>query len=130
EVLAESEVAIKDVNLSVDEVTLAQALVALKSAKVQEKGDVIEDPSVPVITVSASTKDSAATITTATRSKELFFKSQDKGKRKMVEPEKPMKKKELIRLVEEIASKLQAEFDEEVRLAREKAEKNKKPMLP
>ncbi|GJW83205.1 hypothetical protein Tco_0156350 [Tanacetum coccineum] len=55
EVLAESEVAIKDVNLSVDEVTLAQALVALKSAKVQEKGDVIEDPSVPVITVSAST---------------------------------------------------------------------------
>ncbi|GKD10405.1 hypothetical protein Tco_1190090 [Tanacetum coccineum] len=96
---------------------------ALKSAKVQEKGDVIEDPSVPVITVSASTKDSAATITTATRSKELFFKSQDKGKRKMVEPEKPMKKKELIRLVEEIASKLQAEFDEEVRLAREKAKK-------
>ncbi|GJS11443.1 hypothetical protein Tco_0368239 [Tanacetum coccineum] len=34
-----------------------------------------------------------------------------------------MKKKELIRLDEEIASKLQAEFDEEVRLAREKAEK-------
>ncbi|GKA69325.1 hypothetical protein Tco_0775389 [Tanacetum coccineum] len=41
----------------------------------------------------------------------------------MVEPEKPMKKKELIRLDEEIASKLQAEFDEEVRLAREKAKK-------
>ncbi|GJT16826.1 hypothetical protein Tco_0875532 [Tanacetum coccineum] len=41
----------------------------------------------------------------------------------MVEPKKPMKKKELIRLDEEIASKLQAEFDEEVRLAREKAEK-------
>ncbi|GJU19171.1 hypothetical protein Tco_1152513 [Tanacetum coccineum] len=41
----------------------------------------------------------------------------------MVEPEKPMKKKELIRLDEEIVSKLQAEFDEEVRLAREKAEK-------
>ncbi|GJY25369.1 hypothetical protein Tco_0400095 [Tanacetum coccineum] len=34
EVLAESEVAVKDVNLSVDEVTLAQALAALKSAKV------------------------------------------------------------------------------------------------
>ncbi|GKC60460.1 hypothetical protein Tco_1088058 [Tanacetum coccineum] len=34
-----------------------------------------------------------------------------------------MKKKELIRLDEEIASKLQAKFDEEVRLAREKAEK-------
>ncbi|GKB94188.1 hypothetical protein Tco_0980325 [Tanacetum coccineum] len=33
EVLAEPEVTIKDVNLSVDEVTLAQALAALKSAK-------------------------------------------------------------------------------------------------
>ncbi|GKA95704.1 hypothetical protein Tco_0817799 [Tanacetum coccineum] len=41
----------------------------------------------------------------------------------MVEPKKPMKKKELTRLDEEIASKLQAEFDEEVRLVREKAEK-------
>ncbi|GJR51176.1 hypothetical protein Tco_1401697 [Tanacetum coccineum] len=37
EVVVESEVADKDVNLSVDEVTLAQALAALKSAKVQEK---------------------------------------------------------------------------------------------
>ncbi|GKE36391.1 hypothetical protein Tco_1459796, partial [Tanacetum coccineum] len=45
------------------------------------------------------------------------------GKRKLVEPEKPMKKKEVIRLDEEIASKLQAKFNEEVRLAREKAEK-------
>ncbi|GKC09180.1 hypothetical protein Tco_1000790 [Tanacetum coccineum] len=34
EVLAEPEVTVKDVNLSVDEVTLAQALKALKSAKV------------------------------------------------------------------------------------------------
>ncbi|GKB27087.1 hypothetical protein Tco_0866488 [Tanacetum coccineum] len=41
----------------------------------------------------------------------------------MVEPEKPMKKKELIRLDEEITSKLKAKFDKEVRLAREKAEK-------
>ncbi|GJS79438.1 putative reverse transcriptase domain-containing protein [Tanacetum coccineum] len=39
EVLAEPEVTIKDVNLSVDEVTLAQALAALKSAKVQEKAN-------------------------------------------------------------------------------------------
>ncbi|GJT40451.1 hypothetical protein Tco_0940316 [Tanacetum coccineum] len=34
----------------------------------------------------------------------------------MVEPEKPMKMKELIRLDEEIASKLQAEFDEEAKI--------------
>ncbi|GJZ08055.1 hypothetical protein Tco_0542338 [Tanacetum coccineum] len=119
EVLAESEVTVKDVNLSVYEVTLAQAVAALKSAKVLEKGDVIEEPSVPASTVSASTKDSAATTTTATiptLRKGIVFQES--------EPEKPMKKKELIRLDEEIASKLQAKFDEEVRLAREKAKKD------
>ncbi|GJZ07904.1 hypothetical protein Tco_0542187 [Tanacetum coccineum] len=44
EVLAEPKVIVKDVNLSVDEVTLAQALAALKSAKVQEKANVVEEP--------------------------------------------------------------------------------------
>ncbi|GKC59731.1 hypothetical protein Tco_1087329 [Tanacetum coccineum] len=129
EVLAEQEVATKDVNLSVDEVTLAQALATLKSAKVQEKGDVIKEPSVPVSVVSASTKDSAAitiTATIPTPRKGIIFQEleeqpshanvQDKGKGKMVEPEKPMKKKKLIRLDEEIASKLQAEFDEEAKI--------------
>ncbi|GJS64132.1 retrovirus-related pol polyprotein from transposon TNT 1-94 [Tanacetum coccineum] len=121
EVLVEQVVAAKDGNLSVDDVTLAQALAALKSAKVQEKGDVIEEPSVPVSIVSSSTKDSAATTTTVIIP--TLRKGIDTGKGKSVEPEKPTKKKELIRLDEEIASKLQAEFDEEVRLAREKAEK-------
>ncbi|GKG45546.1 hypothetical protein Tco_0497992, partial [Tanacetum coccineum] len=41
---------------------LAQALAALKSEKVQEKGDVIEEPS--VLVSAASTKVSAATTTT------------------------------------------------------------------
>ncbi|GJV20573.1 hypothetical protein Tco_1369593, partial [Tanacetum coccineum] len=45
EVLAEPEVTNKDVNLSVDEVTLAQALAAWKSVKVQEKANVLEEPS-------------------------------------------------------------------------------------
>ncbi|GJS85651.1 hypothetical protein Tco_0752192 [Tanacetum coccineum] len=75
---------------------------------------------VKISTVTASTKDSVATTTTAIIPTPR--KGIDKGKEKMVEPEKPMKKK-LIRLDEEIASKLQAEFDEEVRLAREKAKK-------
>ncbi|GKE01663.1 hypothetical protein Tco_1389646, partial [Tanacetum coccineum] len=114
EVLAEQVVAAKDVNLSVDEVTLAQALKALKSAKVQEKGDVIKEPSTTTTktTTISSQQPSQANV-------------QDKGKGKMVEPEKPMKRKELIRLDEEIASKLQAEFNEEVRLAREKAKKER-----
>ncbi|GKA61941.1 hypothetical protein Tco_0761460 [Tanacetum coccineum] len=74
EVVVESEVADKDVNLSVDEVTLAQELAALKSVKVQEKGDVIKEPSVTV---------------------------------------KKMSKKELLKLDEELAFKLQAEEDDE-----------------
>ncbi|GKE89372.1 hypothetical protein Tco_1566847, partial [Tanacetum coccineum] len=62
EVLAEQEVATKDVNLTVDEVTLAQALAALKSVKPKVKANVVEEPSVPVS--AASTKVSVATTTT------------------------------------------------------------------
>ncbi|GJZ38311.1 putative ribonuclease H-like domain-containing protein [Tanacetum coccineum] len=144
EVFTEQEVDAKDVNLTIDEVTLAQALAALKSGKPKVKGDVIEEPSVPISAVNASTKVSAATTTTATISTprkgivitELVtptimrssqqpsqVKFQDKGKGKMVEPEKPMKKKDQISFDEESAKILQAEFDEEVRLARKKAEK-------
>ncbi|GJR66029.1 hypothetical protein Tco_0012094 [Tanacetum coccineum] len=130
---------VNDDNEMFDVVTLAQALAALKSAKVQEKRDVIKESSVPVSVISASTKDSAATTTTATiptSRKGIVFQEpgttttttkissqqpsqanvQDKGKGKMVESEKPMKKKELIRLNEEIASKLQAEFDKEAKI--------------
>ncbi|GJR89300.1 hypothetical protein Tco_0213311 [Tanacetum coccineum] len=49
-------------------------------------------------------------------------KPKDKGKVKMIEPEKPLKMKEQIRLDEEIAFKLQAKEEEQARLAREKAE--------
>ncbi|GJS24622.1 hypothetical protein Tco_0453254 [Tanacetum coccineum] len=112
EVLAEQVVVAKDVNLSVDEVTLAQALAALKSAKYSaattttatiptpRKGIVFQEPGKTTI---SSQQPSQANV-------------QDKGKGKIIEPGKPMKKKELIRLDEEIASKLQAEFDEEVKI--------------
>ncbi|GJT75056.1 hypothetical protein Tco_1041781 [Tanacetum coccineum] len=106
EVLAEQEVATKDVNLTVDEVTLDQALDALKSVKPKVKANVVEEPSVPVSVAS------------------IKAKVQDKGKGILVEePVKP-KKKDLISLDEENALKLQAEFDEEERLAREKYEAN------
>ncbi|GJX58130.1 hypothetical protein Tco_0289520 [Tanacetum coccineum] len=147
EVFAEQEVAAKDVNLTVDEVTLAQALAALKSVKPKVKGDVIEEPNVPVNAASASTKVSAATTTTATiptprkgivitelgtptitRSSQQPSQAevQDKGKGKMIEPEpvKKMSKKDQLRSDEEEAKRLQAEFDEEERLAREKDEAN------
>ncbi|GJS06463.1 ribonuclease H-like domain-containing protein [Tanacetum coccineum] len=83
EVLAEKEVVTKDVNLTIDEVTLAQALAALKSVK-----------------------------------------PKDKGKEKMIEPKKPLKKKDQISFDEQEAIRLQAEFDEEERLAREKDKAN------
>ncbi|GJV63828.1 hypothetical protein Tco_1474656 [Tanacetum coccineum] len=120
---------------------------ALKSVKSKVKGDVIEEPNVPVNAASASTKVSAATTTTATiptPRKEIVITElgtptitrssqqpsqaevQDKGKGKMIEEHvKPMKKKDLIRLDEEVALKLQAEFDEEERLAIDKVEQEK-----
>ncbi|GJT42485.1 putative reverse transcriptase domain-containing protein [Tanacetum coccineum] len=99
EVFAEQEVAAKDVNLTINEVTLAQALAALKSVKPKVKGDVIKEPSVPV---------SAATTTTAT----------------ILTPRKGIVIIELgtptIMRSSQQPLQLQAEFDEEARLAREK----------
>ncbi|GJS36563.1 hypothetical protein Tco_0534945 [Tanacetum coccineum] len=117
EVLAEPKVTIKDVNLSVDEVTLAQALAALKSAKVQEKANVVEEPSESITTTPTLTTTTAATMITA-------VKAHDKGKGIMVEEPVKMKKKDQISLDEEHAFKLQAEEEEEEeRIAREKAQR-------
>ncbi|GJR89812.1 hypothetical protein Tco_0213823 [Tanacetum coccineum] len=100
--------------------TLAQALAALKSVKPKVKANVVEEPSVPVSASSTKVSD-ATTTTTAT------IPTPRKGI-VITELEEPMnkfsKKKDLIRLNGEIASKLQAEFDEEDRLAREKDEAN------
>ncbi|GKE31426.1 hypothetical protein Tco_1450748 [Tanacetum coccineum] len=55
EVLVKQDVATKDLNLTVDEVTLAQELAALKSVKSKIKWDLVEEPSVPAN--AASKKD-------------------------------------------------------------------------
>ncbi|GJU78580.1 hypothetical protein Tco_1275650 [Tanacetum coccineum] len=72
-----------------------------------------------------STTATTVTITTEeitlAQALEALKTSKPKGKGIMIELMKPMKKKDLIRLDEEVALKLQAEFDEEERLAREKA---------
>ncbi|GJZ24963.1 hypothetical protein Tco_0562422 [Tanacetum coccineum] len=91
EVLAEPEVTIKDVNLSVDEVTLPQALAALKKEQ--------------------------ATTPTVSSQQPSHVKVHDKGKGIMVEEPVKMKKKDQISLDEELAFKLQAEEEEEERLA-------------
>ncbi|GJR32346.1 hypothetical protein Tco_1108578 [Tanacetum coccineum] len=80
EVVVEIEVASKYVNLSVDEVTLAQALVALKSAKPKAnkaKRLVIHE-------------EGKATTPTVSSLQPPQLNVQDKGEGKMVEPKKPM----------------------------------------
>ncbi|GJV07759.1 hypothetical protein Tco_1345415 [Tanacetum coccineum] len=56
----------------------------------------------------------------------MSAKIQDKGKAKMIEPEpvKKLSKKDQLKLDEEVAQRLQAEFDEQERIEREKAEAN------
>nr|GEU81515.1 retrovirus-related Pol polyprotein from transposon TNT 1-94 [Tanacetum cinerariifolium] len=91
------------VNITTKELTSAQVLEALKTSKPKVKGLVIQEPgeSTTIKTISSQ-------------------QSHDKGQRIMIEePVKP-KKKDQIRLDKEAALKLQAEFDEEARLARER----------
>ncbi|GJT25477.1 hypothetical protein Tco_0895414 [Tanacetum coccineum] len=83
------------------------------------------------VVTTTSVEVSAATTTTTTAITEVDLtlaqalaesrstkpKVVDKGKAKMIKPEKPLKKKEQIRLDEELAFKLQAEEEEQARLA-------------
>nr|GEU62763.1 hypothetical protein [Tanacetum cinerariifolium] len=89
--------------MTVDEVTLAQALMEIKSKKPKAKGIVLQEPSESRTTISSK-------------------KSQDKGKAIMIEEHVKLKKKDQIMLDEEVALKLQAElkaeFDKEQRLAK------------
>ncbi|GKA77895.1 hypothetical protein Tco_0784432 [Tanacetum coccineum] len=95
--------------ITTEEITLAQALEALKTSKPKVKGIVFQE--------------SGKSTTTTTISSQ---QSHDKGKGIMIEePVKPMEKKVQFMLDEETALKLQAEFDEEERLTTEKAEKEK-----
>ncbi|GKC65355.1 hypothetical protein Tco_1097953 [Tanacetum coccineum] len=83
----------------VDELTLVQNLIEIKAAKPK------------AVTTTATTTTTVA---------------KDKGKEKMAEPEKPLKKKDQILIDEKIAQRLQeelqAELEEEERLARQKKE--------
>nr|GEW14992.1 hypothetical protein [Tanacetum cinerariifolium] len=106
---AQVSTAATTVTITTKEITLAQAVEALKTSKPKVKGIVFQEPG----------KSTTTTTTTTISSQQ----SRDKGKGIMIEePVKP-KKKDQIRLNEEAAKKLQVVFDEEERLAREKAKK-------
>ncbi|GJV54674.1 hypothetical protein Tco_1455679 [Tanacetum coccineum] len=80
---------------TVDELTMDETLIEIKVAKPK------------AVTTAAIT-----TTTAVTRPKARGAK--DKGKAKMVEPEKPLKKKDQIVLDKEVAQKLQAQLDVEL----------------
>ncbi|GKE21495.1 hypothetical protein Tco_1433007 [Tanacetum coccineum] len=115
---------------TVDDITLAQALKEMKTTKPKKKGVVIQELAQALEEMKTTKPKKKGIViqelgesTTIISSQLSSQKSQEKGKGVLIEPVKPMKKKDLIRLDEETALNLQAEFDEEERLAREKAEK-------
>ncbi|GKF09273.1 hypothetical protein Tco_0043497 [Tanacetum coccineum] len=88
EVVVETEVASKDVNLSVDEVTLAQALAALKSAKPKADKVVIQESEQGIIT----TTTTATTVTAAStrpKAKELFILKKEQATTPAVSSQQP-----------------------------------------
>ncbi|GJV59619.1 putative ribonuclease H-like domain-containing protein [Tanacetum coccineum] len=101
------------VTITPEEITLAQALEELKTAKPKVKGIVFKEPVESTTTTKISSQQPSQA------------KIQDKGKEKMIEPEpvKKLSKKDQLKLDEEVAQRLQAEFDEQERIEREKAKK-------
>nr|GEV56367.1 hypothetical protein [Tanacetum cinerariifolium] len=101
-----------------DELTLEKTLIAIKAAK-------------PKVIPTAITIPRAKGIVfhEQVQAHKPVFSSKDKGKEKMIEPEKPLKKKDQIALNEEVAMKLEAkmraEMEEKERIAREKDEANR-----
>ncbi|GKA23788.1 hypothetical protein Tco_0709821 [Tanacetum coccineum] len=102
-------------NIDKDEYWFMKLREALKSAKVQEKANVVKEPSESITTTKTLTTTASITI--------IAVKVQDKGKGIMVEEPVKIKKKDQISLDEELAFKLQAKEEKEERLVREKAQR-------
>nr|GEZ69907.1 uncharacterized mitochondrial protein AtMg00810-like [Tanacetum cinerariifolium] len=98
-----------------DDVALAQTLMEIKATKPKAKRVIIQDPS--------------KFRTTSSSQPSQPLQAKDKGKGIMMEPEKPLKKKDQIAFDEEVARKLdaqmKAEIEEEERIAREKNKANR-----
>nr|GEU98510.1 hypothetical protein [Tanacetum cinerariifolium] len=101
--------------ISMDDITLAKALAALKSAK-----PVVKEPSVPKAKGIVMQEHKETTIRTTTIVPSQSLK--DKGKAKIIKPEKPLKKKDPIMIDEEVTRNLEAKLEEEERLARQTKE--------
>nr|GEV78680.1 hypothetical protein [Tanacetum cinerariifolium] len=96
-----------------DELTLAQTLMKIKEAKPKEKGVTIQEPS--------KTPSPKPIVSSRQPSK-----PKDKDKAKMVEPERPLKRKEQIMMDEQnfrdLEAQMQADLEEEQRIENQKEE--------
>ncbi|GJV73259.1 hypothetical protein Tco_1493254 [Tanacetum coccineum] len=107
---AQVSTAATTVPITTEKITLAQALADLKSTKTKAKGIAFREPGESTTTIfSQQLQDKGL--------------SQDKGKGILVEPDKPLKKKDQLKLDKEIVLKLQAKIDKEERIARAEEEK-------
>ncbi|GJX51464.1 hypothetical protein Tco_0278309 [Tanacetum coccineum] len=97
-IIAGEVVTIASATTTVDELTLAQTLMEIKAAKPKA----VTTTATTITTVVASTRPKAKGI------------AKDKGKGKIVEPKKTLKKKDQIALDEELTLKLQAEEQAEL----------------
>ncbi|GJS77883.1 hypothetical protein Tco_0727764 [Tanacetum coccineum] len=115
----------KNVNLDDDvmEVEVEKTLIEIKATKPKAVTIVVTRPKARGVVVQ---EPSEFTKTTSPSQLSQLPQAKDKGKAKMVEPKKPLKKKDQILIDEEIAQRLQeelqAELEEEERMARQKEE--------
>ncbi|GJR59683.1 putative ribonuclease H-like domain-containing protein [Tanacetum coccineum] len=121
---APSTIAVSPPVITEVEITLAQTLAELKSAKSKV---VIQEPVQSTVTTAPSTilkakgitfRDAGET-TTRTPTSVSSLSIKDKGKAKMVKPDVPLNKKDQIMLDEELARRLDAEEQEAARLEKE-----------
>ncbi|GJT91668.1 hypothetical protein Tco_1080513 [Tanacetum coccineum] len=112
-----------------DELTLAQTLIEIKTAKPKRVTTVVTivtsvRPRAKGIIFYDQEEQVPASTKTFSSSQSQLPQVKDKGKGKMVEPEVPLKKKDHVALDEEMArnlvGQLQVELNEEERLARQK----------
>ncbi|GJW21461.1 hypothetical protein Tco_0032083 [Tanacetum coccineum] len=115
EVVVEIEVASKDVNLSVDEVTLAQALAALKSAKPKADKVMLQEPEHGIITTTTAAIIVTA-VSTRPKAKGLVIHEEEQATTPTVSSQQPSQVK-----VQDKAQML-AELEEVDRLVRQREE--------
>ncbi|GJZ88055.1 hypothetical protein Tco_0659837, partial [Tanacetum coccineum] len=115
---------------TVNVLTLAQTLIEIKAAKPKAVTTATTTTTTAVTRPKARgvvvQEPSEFTTTTSPSQPSQLPQAKDKGKEKMVKPEKPLKKKDQILIDEEIAQRLQEEMkdelEEEERMARQKEE--------